>query len=67
MNNLWDIEILKNGLAEFGLCPDDWNVSKENGLFYKIENIDEPHFFFKGYIKLENGYTKWDTIRLAGL
>ena len=67
MGMLAELESLKQGLSDFGLCPLDWLVTEEDGQFYKIENIEEPYFYFKGSIKFENGCKKWNAISLVGL
>lgn len=67
MNILQELDILNNSLSDFGLCPSDWLVIKEDSCVYKIENKEEPHFFFRGKVKFENGRKKWRSIRLAGL
>lgn len=67
MNIFTELESLNRSLSDFGLCPSDWIVTEEESHVYKIENIEEPHFYFRGNIKLENGLKKWGAISLAGL
>ncbi len=62
-----ELELLNEGLADFGLCPIDWVVTEEDDLFYKIINIEEPYFYFKGTVRYENGNKKWNAITLAGI
>ena len=58
---------LISGLSDYGLCPAEWLVTKEHGTVYKIENLLEPGFFFRGKVKFENGRKKWISIHLAGI
>lgn len=67
MNILQDLDTLSNSLSEFGLCPTEWHIIEEDHYIYKIENKKEPHFYFQGKIKFENGHKKWRSIHLAGL
>ena len=67
MNTFQELEALKNSLSDYGLCPTEWLIIEEEVCNYKIENKEEPLFFFRGKIKLENGLKKWGAIRLAGL
>lgn len=62
-----DLNYLSEGLAEFGLCPHDWSLIKEDSLNYKITNKTEPKFYFRGRIHFKNGKRQWLSIRLVSL
>lgn len=67
MSMITEVETLVESLAEFGLCPTEWVITQQESLIYKIQNKEEPQFFFKGNISFENGRKKWGSICLAGL
>lgn len=67
MNNLQELDVLNSSLSDYGLCPTEWQIIEEEDWLYKIQNKEEPHFFFRGKIKYVNGHKKWRSIRLAGL
>lgn len=62
-----EVETLIESLAEFGLCPAEWIVTELESHSYRIQNKEEPQFYFKGRISFENGRKKWGSIYLAGL
>ncbi len=62
-----ELESLIESLSDFGLCPSEWIITEQESQIYRIENREEPQFFFKGNIRLEAGRIKWNTIFLAGL
>lgn len=67
MSMIAEIETLIESLADFGLCPAEWIITEQESLIYKIQNKEEPQFFFRGSISFENGCKKWSSICLAGL
>lgn len=67
MNVATELESLNESLSDFGLCPAEWTITEEDTFLFKIENIEEPQFYFKGNIKVEDGRRKWGSISLAGL
>lgn len=58
---------LNKDLSDFGLKPNDWYLIQEDGLIYRIENKNEPTFFFKGRVHFRKGKKKWRSIYLAGI
>lgn len=62
-----ELTVLAKSLSQFGLRPIDWKLSKKSEDCVKIENKEEPSFYFIGKLKLEDGQTKWNTIQLASL
>lgn len=61
------INSLTADLAQYGLCPEDWCITKERGLFYKIENLSEPDFCFRGRIQHLNGRMRWQSLHLLSI
>lgn len=62
-----ELKPLIESLSDFGLCPTEWTITKQESQIYRIENRKEPQFFFKGNIRYEAGRIKWNIISLAGL
>ena len=58
---------LQRGLTEYGLSPEDWLLTQEDDLLYRIAHLREPEFFFRGTVQLQDGERKWKSITLAGL
>ena len=58
---------LNSSLADYGLRPEDWEIIPEQLNEFKIENIEEPSFFFKGTTVLKKGRKIWQKIQLLGL
>lgn len=59
--------LLKKSLSNFGLHPDDWLLLKCTHISYKIINVSEPGFIFKGYIRDINGKKTWSSIHLLSI
>lgn len=66
MKILQELSVLNKSLSEFGLCPTDWTIIEEDVHIYKIENNEEPDFYFRGSVKFENGRKIWGSIQLVG-
>ena len=62
-----ELTVLAKNLSEFGLRPIDWKLSKKSDDSVKIENKEEPSFYFIGKLKSEEGQPKWTSIQLASL
>jgi hypothetical protein len=60
-------EQLTNGLAEFGLHPNDWNLINTKANCMRIENKSEPEFCFQGLYFENKGIAKWNFIQLVNL
>lgn len=55
---------LQKDLANFGLNPIDWEIHREKGAHYKIQNKHEKSFTFKG--RAEKA-CKWQSLSLLSL
>lgn len=62
-----ELDLLNSSLSDYGLCPKEWHIIKEDSIDYRIANKTEPDFFFRGRVKYEKGRKKWTSIQLAGL
>lgn len=60
-------EMLQLELSNFGLSPTDWVIKKESKYFYKIENRNDPDFYFNGMTKATRRRTKWNRIILKSI
>lgn len=58
---------LNTQLKDFGLHPNDWELSPESRRIIKIQNKQQKSFYFIGDIEIQKGKTYWKTIQLAGL
>ena len=58
---------LTKSLSDYGLSPSDWHIKHQEGNIYRIENKDEPHFFFRGTVHKKKGRREWGSISLSGL
>lgn len=58
---------LYSKLSEFGLCPNDWELSLLNDFTFKIQNKHEPSFYFIGKAEYKKGVSSWALIQLASL
>lgn len=62
-----DLRLLKTELSGYGLRPDDWVIKQMQHDQFKIENLSEPDFCFKGKTEYRNGRRRWGKITLAGI
>lgn len=60
-------EMLHLELSSYGLSPADWVIKKESKYFYKIENRNDPNFFFSGITKPTRLRYKWNRIVLKSI
>ena len=61
-----EMESLVKSLSDYGLSPSEWLIKKEKGCIYKIENRNEPSFFFRGVVSIKRGRREWGSISLSG-
>lgn len=62
-----EIKSLMNCLSEYGLSPSDWQIIREKGRTYKIENRYEPGFHFRGTATFKKDRLEWRSISLSGI
>lgn len=60
-------EMLQLELSSYGLSPSEWVIKKESRHFYKIENRDDPEFYFNGMTKTNRQRIKWNRIMLKSI
>lgn len=66
-NSTNSIVNLNKELAEFGLYPFDWMITKKSNKEFKIQHKTESDFFFIGTTITKNGHKRWNSIQLGSL
>lgn len=60
-------EMLQLELSSYGLSPSEWVIKKESQYFYKIENRNDPEFYFNGMAKTNRQRIRWNRIILKSI
>lgn len=57
-------ELIQN-LIQFGLCPFDWSIEKQEADIAIIKNTNENDFQFIG--KIDSTHTNWEYLKLHNI